>query len=71
MKTSLALAIAAALLLALVPAGAGTIYPIQPCRVYDDTAFIQIPDQCGTVVAFYPRRLFVREARKQWLYYPR
>jgi hypothetical protein len=71
MKTSLALAIAAALLLSLVPAGAGTIYPIQPCRVYDDTAFIQIRDQCGTVVPFYPRRLFVRSSKKlSYYYYP-
>jgi hypothetical protein len=69
MKTSLALATVVPFLLSLVPAGAGTIYPIQPCRVYDDTAFIQIPDQCGTVVPFYPRRLFVRAARKPWFYY--
>jgi len=71
MRISFALATAAALVLSVVPAGAGTIYPIPLCRVYDDTAFIQIPDQCGTVVPFYPRRLFVRAARKPWYYYRR
>jgi hypothetical protein len=71
MKTSLAFATAAALLFSLVPAGAGTIYPIPPCRVYDDTVFIQIPDQCGTVVPFYPRKLFLRSSRKlSYYYYP-
>jgi hypothetical protein len=71
MKTSLAFATAAALLLSLVPAGAGTIYLIPPCRVYDDTAFIQIPDQCGTVVPFYLRKLFLLSSRKlSYYYYP-
>jgi hypothetical protein len=69
MKISFALATTALLTLSLMPAGAGTIYPIQPCRMYDDTAFIQIPDQCGTVVPFYPRRLFVRAARRLSYYY--
>jgi hypothetical protein len=69
MKVSCALATSALLLLSLMPARAGTIYPTLPCRVYDDTAFIQIPDQCGTVGRFYPRRLFLRAARRPSYYY--
>jgi hypothetical protein len=68
MKVSCALATAALLVLSVIPVRAQTIYPTQGCRVYDDTAFIQIPGQCGTVVPFYPRKLFVRSAR-QPLYY--
>jgi hypothetical protein len=64
MKISFALVTAALLLLSLVPVRAGTIYPIPPCRVYDDTAFTRIPFQCGTVLPFYPRKLFVRSSRK-------
>jgi hypothetical protein len=69
MKVSCALAIAALLVLSVIPVRAQVIYPTQRCRVYDDTAFIQIPDQCGTVVPFYPRRLFVRSPRRPLYYY--
>jgi len=41
-------------------AQADTIYPTKRCRVYDDTSFIQIPGQCGTILPYYPRKLFVR-----------
>ena len=64
MKVCCALAAAALLLLSVIPVGAQTIYPTQRCRVYDDTAFVQIPDQCGTVVPYYPRRLFARSPRR-------
>jgi hypothetical protein len=71
MKIFLALTTAALFLLSLMPACAGTIYPRLPCRVYDDTAFTQIPDQCGTVLPFYPRKLFARSSRKlSYHYYP-
>ncbi len=69
MKVSCALATAALLVLSVVPVRAEVIYPTQRCRVYDDTAFIQIPGQCGTVVPFYPRRLFVRSPRRLLYYY--
>ncbi len=59
MKVCCALAAAALLLLSVIPVGAQTIYPTQRCRVYDDTAFIQFPGQCGTVAPYYPRRLFI------------
>ena len=68
MKVSCALATAALLVLSVVPVRAEVLYPTQGCRVYDDTAFIRIPDQCGTVVPYYPRKLFVRSARRS-LYY--
>jgi hypothetical protein len=70
MKMSFALVITATLLLFQMPARASTIYPSQRwCRVYDDTSFIQIPGQCGTVVPVYPRKLYVRSSRTP-SYYP-
>lgn len=64
MKVCCAIAAAALLVLSAIPVEAQTIYPSQRCRVYDDTAFIQIPGQCGTVAPYYPRRLFVRSPRR-------
>jgi hypothetical protein len=65
MAISLGLLVAASILFSLMPARAQTIYPTQRwCRVYDDTAYIQIPGQCGTVVRYYPRKLFVRSWRQ-------
>jgi hypothetical protein len=52
MKVSCAVAAAALLVLSVIPVRADVIYPTQRCRVYDDTAFIQIPGQCGTVCRF-------------------
>ena len=69
MKISLALATAATLLLSLVPASAKTIYPTQPCRVYVDTDYTQIAEQCGTAGRFHPGRLFVRASRPSSYYY--
>jgi len=69
MKISLALATTAPLLLSLMPARAGTIYPTLPCRVFVDTDYTQIAEQCGTVGRFYPRRLFLRASRPSSYYY--
>lgn len=64
MKMSFALVIATTLVFFQMPARASTIYPTQQgCRVYDDTSFIGIPGQCGTVVPYYPRKLYVRSSR--------
>jgi len=52
MKISLAL-VTATLLISHVPSRAGTIYPRQPCRVYVDTDYTKIAQQCGTVGRFY------------------
>jgi hypothetical protein len=62
MKISLGLLITALLCFSLVPVAAQTIYPTQRCRVYVDTAYTQIPGQCGTVAPFYyyPRKLCER-----------
>jgi hypothetical protein len=68
MKISLALATTALLLLSLMPALAGTIYPTLPCRVFVDTDYTRIAQQCGTVGRFYPRRLFLRAARRSSYY---
>jgi hypothetical protein len=68
MKRSLGILVTALLWFSLMPADAQTIYPTQRCRVYYDTAYTQIPGQCGTVMPFYPRKLFVRTSR-QPLYY--
>ena len=70
MKISLGLLITALLCFSLVPVGAQTIYPTQRCRVYVDTAYTQIPGQCGTVMPFYyyPRRLSVRTLRQSLHY---
>lgn len=69
MKISFALVTTAALLFSSLPAGANTIYPMRPCRVYADTSFIQIPDQCGAAGPFYRRRLFLRPARRPSYFY--
>jgi hypothetical protein len=70
MKMSFALVIATTLVLFQMPARASTIYPTQRgCHVYDDTSFIGIPGQCGTVVPHYPRKLYVRSSRTP-SYYP-
>jgi hypothetical protein len=64
MKISFALVIATTLVFVQMPARASIIYPTQRlCRVYDDTSFIGIPGQCGTVVPYYPRKLYVRSSR--------
>ncbi len=67
MKISLAL-VTATLLISHVPSRAGTVYPRQPCRVYVDTDYTQIAEQCGTVGPFYHRRLFLRVARQSPYY---
>ena len=69
MKVSLAIVTISTLLLSLVSASAKTIYLTQPCRVYVDTDYTQIAEQCGTVEPFYLRRLFVRAARPSSYYY--
>jgi len=35
-----------------------------PCRIYVDTDFIGIPDQCGTVVRIYSRNSFAPHVRR-------
>jgi hypothetical protein len=70
-KASFLLATIVALLCSLAPVRAQTIYPSRWCRVYDDTALIQIPGQCGTVMPYYPRKLLVRTWRRLPVIYGR
>ena len=72
MKISFALVIATTLVFLQMPARATAIHPTQRgCRVYDDTSFIGIPGQCGTILPFYPRKLYVRSSRMpSYNYYP-
>jgi hypothetical protein len=70
MKISFALVATATLLLSQMPAFARILDPIRPCRVYVDTDYTQIPEQCGTVARYYPRRLFLGEARRPSYYCP-
>ena len=72
MKISFALVIATTLVFFQMPARASIIYPTQRwCRVHDDTSFIGIPGQCGTILPFYPRKLYVRPSRTpSYHYYP-
>src|ERR1700716_71790 len=69
MKISFALLTAATLLFFQMPAHARTIYPILPCRVFVDTDYTQIAEQCGTVRQFYPPRLVLRAARRSSHFY--
>lgn len=55
-------------LLVLAPVYADTTYRTSPCRVYDDTAFIGIPGQCGTAFRVRPRPLFFPTPRKLQYY---
>jgi hypothetical protein len=70
MKISFALVIATMLVFFQMPARGSTIYPAR-CHVYDDTSLIGIPGQCGTILPFYPRKLYVRSSRtRSYHYYP-
>jgi len=72
MKISFALVIATTLVFFQMPARASTIYPAPRwCHVYDDTSLIGIPGQCGTILPFYPRKLYVRSSgTASYRYYP-
>jgi hypothetical protein len=59
MNISFALVIATTLVFFQMPARASNISPTQRwCRVYDHTSFTGIPGQCGTILPFYPRKLY-------------
>jgi hypothetical protein len=69
MKIPVAIVAASTLFVVVSSARAEVAYPL-PCRVFVDTDYIQIPGQCGTVLRWYPRRLFVRAARQSSYYGP-
>ncbi len=68
MKSFCAIVAASMCLLTFTPARAEVRYPTQPCRVFVDTDWIQIPNQCGTVLRWYPRRLFLPPAKRSFYY---
>ena len=59
MKTICAVAAALSLLFAVPQARAGVFYPRVQCRIYVDTDFIGLPNQCGGALSVYSRRIFL------------
>ena len=37
-----------------------------PCRIYVDTDFIGLPDQCGTLARIYSRNTFLPHVRRRY-----
>lgn len=66
MKSFCAIVAASMCLLGFTPARAEVRYPTQPCRVFVDTDWIRIPNQCGTVLRWYPRRLFLSPVKRSF-----
>jgi hypothetical protein len=61
MRSACALATIGIISVTLLPVRADTIYPTLRCRVFADTAYTQIAEQCGTIVrSYHLRRLFLR-----------
>lgn len=72
MKNFSAIAAASMCLLALTPAHAEVRYPAVPCRLFVDTDWVQIPNQCGSgnLMRWYPRRLFLPPVRRSFFHGP-
>lgn len=64
MKTICAVAAALSLLFAVPQARAGVFYPRVQCRIYVDTDFIGLPNQCGGALSVYSRGTFVQHMRR-------
>jgi hypothetical protein len=56
-------------LFAAAAARAEVYYPRGACRIYVDTDFIGLPNQCGTVVRHYSRATFLPHARRAFPFY--
>ena len=64
------LAISACLLpAAIATAHARVFYPRGPCRIYVDTDFIRLPNQCGTAMPVYLRTTFAPHMRRLFRFY--
>ena len=64
------LAISACLLpAAIATAHARVFYPRGPCRIYVDTDFIRLPNQCGIVIPAYSRTTFTPHMRRLFRFY--
>ena len=51
-------------LLVIAPARAEVFYPRSPCRIYVDTDFIGLPNQCGSAMRVYSRRTLLPHVRR-------
>jgi hypothetical protein len=69
MKSFCVIGAASMCLLVFTPARAEVHYPTQPCRVFVDTDWIQIPNQCGTVLRWYSRRLLLPPVKRSSYHY--
>jgi hypothetical protein len=58
------LATALSLLFAMPEARAGVFYPRGPCRIYVDSDFIRLPNQCGSALPVYSRRILLAHVRR-------
>ena len=59
-----ALATALSLLFAVPEARAEVLYPRGPCRIYVDSDFIGLPNQCGSALPVYSRRILLAHVRR-------
>jgi len=72
MKTTLrAILVISACLMpaAITTADADVFYPRGPCRIYADTDFIRLPNQCGTTMPVYWRTTFAPHVRRLFRVY--
>lgn len=62
--TCAVLATALSLLFTAPEAVAGVFYPRGLCRIYVDTDFIGLPNQCGSALRIYSRRILRPHLRR-------
>jgi hypothetical protein len=62
--TCAGLATALSLLFAAPEARAEVVYPRAPCRIYVDTDFIGLPNQCGSALRVYSRSTLLPHLRR-------
>jgi hypothetical protein len=55
--------------LAIAAANAEVFYPRGACRIYVDTDFIRLPNQCGTAIPAYSRTTFAPHVRRLLRFY--
>ena len=54
---------------AMATAQAEVFYLRGPCRIYIDTDFIRLPNQCGTAMPVYLRTTFAPHMRRLFRFY--
>jgi hypothetical protein len=53
----------------IATAHAEVFYPRGACRIYVDTDFIRLPNQCGTAIPAYSRTTFAPHVRRLFRFY--